>query len=61
MILIIVLIGAFIIYRINRKKFIDKTNAQKIWGIGIYALYVIVGIFIFFETLHFIKYQSFGL
>jgi len=35
MILIILLIGASIIYLINRKKFIGKTNAQKIWGLGI--------------------------
>ena len=61
MILIIILIGAYIIYRINKKKFIGKTSAQKIWGIGIYALYVLVGLFVFLEILHFIKYHSFGL
>jgi predicted membrane channel-forming protein YqfA (hemolysin III family) len=58
MILVFVLICAFIIYLINKKKFIGKTNAQKIWGFGIYALSVFVGIFIFFEILHIIKYHS---
>jgi hypothetical protein len=61
MALIIVLIAAFIIYLINRKKFIGKTNAQKIWQFGIYALCVLVGLFVFFEILHVIKYHSIGL
>jgi predicted membrane channel-forming protein YqfA (hemolysin III family) len=58
MILAFVLICASIIYLINKKKFIDKTNAQKIWRFGIYALSVFVGIIVFFEILHIIKYHS---
>jgi hypothetical protein len=58
MALIIVLIGAFILYLINRKKFVGKTTAQKIWKFGIYALYVLLGIVTLFEILHVIKYHS---
>ncbi|MDB5134176.1 MAG: hypothetical protein JWP37_779 [Mucilaginibacter sp.] len=61
MALIIVLIGTYIIYLINRKKFIDKTNAQKIAKLGIYALCMLLGMFVFFEILHLIKYHSFNL
>jgi hypothetical protein len=58
MALTLVLIITFIIYLINRKKFIGKTIAQKIWTLIIYATCVIVGLFVFFEILHIIKYHK---
>jgi len=58
MALTLVLIIASIIYFINRKKFIGKTTVQKIWGFGVYAFLALMGIFLFFEILHIIKYHS---
>jgi len=58
MALALVIIGTFIIYLINRKKFVGKTIAQKIWKLVIYAVGVILALFIFFEILHIIKYHS---
>jgi len=60
MALIIILIGTYIIYLINRKKFIGKTNTQKVAKLGVYALGMIIGMFIFFEILHIMKYHSFN-
>jgi hypothetical protein len=59
--LIIIIILTYIVYLVNRKKFKDKTYPQKVVKIVIYFTEVILGIFIFFEILHVIKYHSFGL
>jgi hypothetical protein len=61
MALVIIIIGTYIVYLANRKKFKDKTYAQKVAKIFIYAIEVLLGIFIFFEILHVIKYHSLGL
>ena len=61
MALILVLIIASIVYYINRKKFTGKTISLKIWGFLIYVFFVIIGLFVFFEILHIIKYHAFGL
>lgn len=61
MALIIVLLGTYIIYLINRKKFKAKTDGQKIITLMIYAVSVLLGLFFFFEILHVIKYHSFAL
>lgn len=58
MALALIFILTSIIYLINRKKFAGKTIAQKIWTLGIYAICVLVGLFVFFEILHVIKYHE---
>ena len=60
MALIIVLIGTYIIYLINRKRFKAKTDGQKIVALIIYAVSMLLGMFVFFEILHVIKYHSLG-
>ena len=61
MALILVFILTFIIYLIKRKTFIRKTIAQKIWTFAIYAICVLIGLFVFFEILHVIKYHEISL
>jgi hypothetical protein len=58
MALALIFILTFIVYLINRKKFIGKTITQKIWMIIIYTICVLVALFIFFEILHIIKYHE---
>lgn len=60
MALILILIGATILYLINRKKLSNKTISLKIWWFIIYAGITLVGLLLFFEMLHIIKYHSVG-
>jgi hypothetical protein len=60
MALILVLIGATILYLINGKKLSNKTTSLKIWWFIIYAGITLVGLLLFFEILHIIKYHSVG-
>jgi len=60
MALILILIGTFVVYLINRKKFKSKTIIQKIVWLMFYAICVLLGLVIFFEILHIIKYHEVG-
>ncbi len=58
MALILVLITTFVIYFINRKKHSEKTVSLKIWQLVIYFFFAAIGLFLFFEIIHIIKYGS---
>lgn len=60
MALILILLGSTILYFINRKKLSNKTTALKIWWFIIYVGITLVGLLLFFEILHIIKYHSVG-
>lgn len=58
MALAIVLILTSILYLINRRTFIGKTLAQKIFKLIIYAACVLLSLFVILEILHIIKYHE---
>jgi len=58
MALILVLIIASLVYFVRRKKFKGKSISLKIWGFLIYAFLVIIGLALFFEIVHIIKYHK---